>query len=393
MLVLCSIPWNRFRFGEATPDFSWGEVEVNKRPISIAIVAAEAGVGVGTVSRVLNGSDQVSETTRNRVLGTIERLDYRPLRSASSLSKGRTDAVGILVSVITRPSVMARLVGVIDVLSDAGLDAVVFNVENRAQLDRHLSSIIDQRRVDGIISISLRIPKERLARIRKLDIPLVLVDNSLPNLPCVYIDDVAGGKMATEHLLSLGHRRIGFIGDNAHTDLGMSASEDRYAGYLMALEAAGIEPDFDLVARGPHSSEAAAVLTSALFELGKHRPTAIFASSDTLAVGVIKAAQQHGHKIPDDLAVIGFDNLEVSSILDISTVNQPLLESGIKGASKMVSLLNGEIVKPHREELLLDVVPRGSSLGIERNNSTKLYGVVEGPHGLQILQGGEELVS
>ena len=393
MLVLCSIPWNRFRFGEATPDFSWGEVEVNKRPISIAIVAAEAGVGVGTVSRVLNGSDQVSETTRIRVLSTIERLDYRPLRSASSLSKGRTDAVGILVSVITRPSVMARLVGVIDVLSDAGLDAVVFNVENRAQLDRHLSSIIDQRRVDGIISISLRIPKERLARIRKLDIPLVLVDSSLPNLPCVYIDDVAGGKMATEHLLSLGHRRIGFIGDNAHTDLGMSASEDRYAGYLMALEAAGIEPDFDLVARGPHSSEAAAVLTSALFELGKHRPTAIFASSDTLAVGVIKAAQQHGHKIPDDLAVIGFDNLEVSSILDISTVNQPLLESGIKGASKMVSLLNGEIVKPHREELLLDVVPRGSSLGIERNNSTKLYGVVEGPHGLQILQGGEELVS
>jgi len=371
----------------------WGEVAVRKRTISIVTVAAEAGVGVGTVSRVLNGSNQVSEATRIRVLGTIERLDYRPLRSASSLSKGRTDAVGILVSVITRPSVMARLVGVIDVLSEAGLDAVVFNVENRAQLDRYLSSIIDQRRVDGIISISLRIPRERLARIGKLDIPLVLVDNSLPDLPCVYIDDVAGGKMATEHLLSLGHRRLGFIGDNAHTDLGMSSSEDRYDGYLMALEAAGIEPDFDLVARGPHSSEAAAVLTSGLFELGKRRPTAIFASSDTLAVGVIKAAQQHGHEIPDDLAVIGFDNLDVSSVLDISTVNQPLLESGIKGASKMVSLLNGEIAKPHREELPLDVVPRGSSLGIQRNNSTKLYGVVEGPHGLQILQGGEELVS
>ena len=372
---------------------SWGEIAVRKRTISIATVAAEAGVGVGTVSRVLNGSDQVSEATLKRVLGTIERLDYRPLRSASSLSKGRTDAVGILVSVITRPSVMARLVGVIDVLSDAGLDAVVFNVDNRAQLDRHLSSIIDQRRVDGIISISLRIPKERIARIRKLAIPLVLVDNSLPNLPCVYIDDVAGGKLATEHLLSLGHRRIGFIGDNARSDLGMSASENRYAGYLMALEAAGIGPDFDLVARGPHSSEAAAVLASALFELGKRRPTAIFASSDTLAVGVIKAAQQHRLKIPDDLAVIGFDNLEVSSILDISTVNQPLLESGTKGASKMVSLLNGEIAKPHREELVLDVVPRGSSLGIQRNSPTKLYGVVEGPKGLQILQGGEELVS
>jgi DNA-binding LacI/PurR family transcriptional regulator len=365
---------------------------VKTRTISIATVAAEAGVGVGTVSRVLNGSDQVSEATRTRVRSTIERLNYRPLRSASSLSKGRTDAVAILVSVITRPSVMARLVGVIDVLSDAGLDAVMFNVENRAQLDRHLTSIIDQRRVDGIISISLRISQERIARIRKLDIPLVLVDNNQSNLPCVYIDDVAGGKMATEHLLSLGHRRIGFIGDNSKSDLGMSASEDRYAGYLAALEAADIRPDFDLVARGPHSSEVAVVLTSALLELGKRRPTAVFAGSDTLAVGVIEAAQQHGLDIPDDLAVIGFDNLEISSILDISTVDQPLLTSGIKGASKMVSLLAGEIVKPHREGLPLEVVPRGSSLGSRRKSITKLYGVVGAPNGLQILQGGEEMV-
>ena len=218
---------------------------MRKRTISIATVAAEAGVGVGTVSRVLNGSNQVSEVTRIRVLSTMERLDYRPLRSASSLSKGHTDAVGILVSVISRPSVIARLVGVIDVLSDAGLDAAVFNVETRAQLDRHLSSIVDQRRVDGIISISLSIPDDRVTRIKKLGIPLVLVDNDLPNLPCVYIDDVAGGGMATKHLLSLGHRRIGFIGDNTHATLGMSSSEERYSGYLMALEADGIEPDFE----------------------------------------------------------------------------------------------------------------------------------------------------
>ncbi|MHB8334630.1 MAG: LacI family DNA-binding transcriptional regulator [Acidimicrobiales bacterium] len=360
------------------------------RTISIATVAAEAGVGVGTVSRVLNGGGQVSEATRNRVQSTIERLDYRPLRSASSLSKGRTDAVGIMVSVITRPSVMARLVGVIDVLNDAGLDAVMFNVENRAQLDRHLSSIIEQRRVDGIISISLGIPKERIARIKKLNIPVVLVDNSLSNLPSVYIDDVAGGNMATEHLLSLGHQRIGFVGDNSKADLGMSASEDRYAGYLMALEQAGIEPDFDLVARGPHSSQAAEVLTSALLEIGKRRPTAVFASSDTLAVGAIEAARKHGLDIPGDLAVIGFDNLEISTILDISTVNQPLLASGIKGALKMVSLLNGETATPHREGLALELVPRGSSVGSWRSGVTKPYGVVGGPKGLQILQEEEE---
>jgi DNA-binding LacI/PurR family transcriptional regulator len=106
-----------------------------------------------------------------------------------------------------------------------------------------------------------------------------------------------------------------------------------------------------------------------------------------LAVGVIKAAQQHRLKTPDDVAVIGFDNLEISSILDISTVNQPLLESGTKGASKMVSLLNGEIAKPHREELGLDVVPRGSSSGIQRNSPTKLYGVVEGPTASRFFRG------
>lgn len=370
-----------------------GEGALTTRQISIAVVAAEAGVGVGTVSRVLNGSNQVSEATRKRVLSVMERLDYRPLRSASSLSKGRTDAVGILVSVITRPSVMARLVGVIDVLSDAGLDAVVFNVENRAQLDRHLSSITDQRRVDGVISISLRIPDERVKRIRKLGIPLVLVDKSLPGLPSVSIDDASGGAMATEHLLSLGHRRVGFIGDNAHVDLGMSASEDRYAGYLAALEGAGIEPDVDLVARGPHSSEAAAALTGALIQLGKRGPSAIFASSDTLALGVIKAAQEHGRRVPDDLAVIGFDNLDVSSILDISTVHQPLLESGTRGASMMVTLLSGEGLRPHREELPLEVVARGSSLGDKRSNPTKSYGVSGASTGLQVLQGGEGMVS
>lgn len=361
---------------------------MKKLPINISMVAAEAGVGVGTVSRVLNGSEQVSDATRERVLCTMARLDYRPLRSASSLSKGRTGAVGILVSGITRPSVIARLEGVIDVLNDAGLDAVVLNAQNRTQLDHHLTSLTDQRRVDGIIVISIGIADERVARIKELDIPLVLVDNDVPNLPRVVIDDVEGGKIATDHLLSLGHRRIGFIGDNSDIAIGTLSSENRYLGYLKALGVAGIEPDFELVVRGPHSSNAAVALGSVLLELGKDRPSAIFASSDTMAAGVIKALHQHGLDVPGECAVIGFDNIEISSILDLSTVRQPLLESGTKGASMMVALLNGEIFEPRRVELPLEVIPRGSSLGNQRKLSIVPLGEVRGHHGLHILQRG-----
>lgn len=363
------------------------------RQISIAVVAAEAGVGVGTVSRVLNGSPHVSAATRERVLKTMERLDYRPMKSASSLSKGRTGAVGVLVSVLTRPSVVARLTGVIDVLNGADIDAMVLNAANQAQLERHLSSMIDHRRVDGIIAVSVSVPAARASRITELKIPLVLVDNQMPHLHGVSIDDIAGGRMATEHLLSLGHTRIGFVGDNSHVVMGMPASEHRYLGYQQALESAGIDLDPDLVAKGPHSSRAAAALASVLFDLGKARPTAIFASSDTLAVGVVNAAQRHGLRIPDDCAVIGFDNLEISSILDISTVSQPLFESGTKGATMMVSLLNGETVKPQREELPLEVIPRGSSLRNLRNSINDPDEAVEGQRGLHLLRGGGGLVS
>src|ERR1019366_10134674 len=169
-LVVGSIRWNRFRIEQFGTGLFWGEVALNKSPINISMVAAEAGVGVGTVSRVLNGGEQVSDATRERVLSTMARLNYRPLRSASTLSKGRTGAVGILVSGITRPSVIARLVGVIDVLNDAGLDAVVLNARNRTQLDHHLTSLTDQRRVDGVIVISIGIADERVARIKELDI-------------------------------------------------------------------------------------------------------------------------------------------------------------------------------------------------------------------------------
>ncbi|HEY5302929.1 MAG TPA: LacI family DNA-binding transcriptional regulator [Acidimicrobiales bacterium] len=366
---------------------------MKKPSINIARVAAEAGVGVGTVSRVLNDSDQVSDATRERVLRTAARLNYRPLRSASSLSRGRTGSVGLLVSDITRPSVVERLVGVIDVLNAAGLDAVVMNAQNRTQLDHHLVSLTDERRVDGIIVISIGIAPERVARIRELAIPLVLIDGDLEGLPRVCIDDVAGGQMAAEHLVSLGHRRIGFLSENSDIAMGMPSSESRYQGYLRALDAADIEPDFDLVVRGPHSSDAAAALTTVLLGVAKDRPTAICASSDTIAVGVIKALHQLGRDVPGDCAVIGFDDIEIASILDLSTIRQPLLESGARGASMMVSLLDGASVEPLREELALEVIPRASSIGTRVKLAGVPRGDLDGNRVGHILQRGGGAVS
>jgi DNA-binding LacI/PurR family transcriptional regulator len=175
--------------------------------------------------------------------------------------------------------------------------------------------------------------------------------------------------------------------------MGMPSSENRYQGYLQALDAAGIELDFDLVVRGPHSSDAAAALTTVLLGVGKNRPTAICASSDTIAVGVIKALHQLGRDVPGDCAVIGFDDIEIASILDLSTIRQPLLESGARGASMMVALLGGARVDPLREELALEVIPRASSIPTQATIAGVPRGDLDGHRVLHILQRGGGTVS
>lgn len=328
--------------------------------VRIADVAACAGVGIGTVSRVLNGSPHVRETTRRRVLDAIERTRYRPSRLAAGLSRGSPRSVGIIVPFLTRPSVAARLAGIIDVLDAKGYDTVVFNVETPAQRDRHAYLLTERHRAAGIVVISLRLSGGQLSALAEAGLPVALVDTAAPGLPCTVVDDVLGGLMATRHLLGLGHRRIGFVGDRPDGGLGFRSTARRLRGYRRALAEANLPLDPALIRRGGHSLSAGAEMASRLLAL-PDPPTAIFAASDTQAAGVLAAAEAASFVVPDELSVIGFDDIESAAQLGLSTVRQPLRTSGAHAAQRLCQLLRGEAVIPLREVLPLKVMARRST--------------------------------
>src|SRR6185436_6105478 len=310
---------------------------------TIARVAQEAGVGVGTVSRVINGSASVSEATRRRVLDVVAELGYEPNATARALSTGRTRSVGVIAPFFTRPSVIERLRGVAPLLAASGYQLVLFDVERPEQRTAVFRSVIG--RVDGLLSISLAPPAADMRRLEAAGIPVVLVDAAHETLPTVTVDDVEGGRMATEHLLELGHRRVAFAGDTVDGVHGASASSRRCVGYQRALGDARVPVRPELVKLRPHGREAAAIARD-LLNLA-HPPTAVFAASDLQALAMIEAFEALGVRVPQDLSMVGFDDVELSRYAGLTTVAQPLAASGIRGAELLLAALDGtEVPEP-----------------------------------------------
>jgi DNA-binding LacI/PurR family transcriptional regulator len=244
-------------------------------------------------------------------------------------------------------------------------------VDNPAQRDHHLAALTARHRAAGVIVVSLPLSRHQLAEFRAAAIPLVAVDVSLPAVPHTIIDDVAGGELATTHLVSLGHRRIGFVGDKLPTkksaSLGFRASERRLAGYHRALTAAGLPGDAELVRLGPHGPASAEALAADL--LGQpDPPSAIFAASDTQAMGVLSAAERLGIAIPGQLSVVGFDDIQAAELLGLSTVRQPLEDSGAMGAERLCASMRGDEVRPLRQLLPLQIVQRRSSAKVAQRS-------------------------
>ena len=327
------------------------------RGATIAKVARHAGVGVGTVSRVLNGSPAVSEDTRRRVLASIDALDYRPHPAARALSTGRTMAIGVVAPFFTQPSVVERLRGAAHTFAGAGYQLVLFDVERPEQRTGVFRSVIG--RVDGLLSISLAPPAADMRRLEAAGIPVVLVDAAHETLPTVTVDDVEGGRMATEHLLELGHRRIAFAGDTVDGVHGASASSRRCVGYQRALGDAGVPVRPDLVRLRPHG-RAAAEIARDLLALASP-PTAVFAASDLQALAMLEALEALGLRVPDDLSVVGFDDVELARYAGLTTVAQPLQASGTRGAELLLSALEGEVGLQARQHLSLELVVRGTT--------------------------------
>jgi DNA-binding LacI/PurR family transcriptional regulator len=326
-------------------------------------VARRAGVSKATASRVLNRSLQVDPETRRRVLDAMADLDYTPSSAARRLSLGRTLTISVVTSFLTRPQATERLRGVDAVLGDSEFDLVIYNVESVDKRDQYLRGLALAQRTDGLLVISLPPRQEDARRLSSAAIPVVVIDAHGPaveGLPHVIGDDIAGGEAATRHLLELGHTRIAFVGDEFDNPFGFTSSRHRYVGYERACAAAGIDVRRDLVALGAHSRYEARELAGRLLG-GDDPPSAIFAASDTQALGVLTAAREARLRVPEDLSVVGYDDIEVADHVGLTTVRQQLFLSGRLGAEMLLAEIGSRSAEPPSIVLPPEVVVRGTT--------------------------------
>jgi DNA-binding LacI/PurR family transcriptional regulator len=328
--------------------------------VTIADVARLAGVGRGTVSRVLNERANVDPATRAKVLGAIKDLDYVPSPTARRLSLGRTQTVAVILPFLTRPSTVERLRGIEFALVSAGYDLIVFNIETVERRDAVFRDLPRSERVDGLIFVSLSPHPDELERIQRSGLPAVLVDAHHRGLPRVVGDDVRGGRLATEHLIGLRHRRIGFIGDIPRVPLAFTSSRLRLSGFRRAVRNAGLEVPVGLIAMGDHSRHRASELARRMLTR-RLPPTAIVCASDTQAAGVLEAAAAFGMSVPGDLSVTGYDDLELADHLHLTTIRQPLFESGVRAVQRLLIGIDGQPMTPLREVQEIGLVIRQST--------------------------------
>ncbi len=305
-------------------------------------VARRARVSVATVSYVVNdGPRPVSTTTRERVLRAIRQLDYRPSEVARSLRLQRTRTIGLILPDAANPFYAALAKGVEDTFFARGYSVLLCNSGYDPARERAYIGVMIAKRVDGVLYTRASTDASALHRLLQHNIPTVAVDREIPELEidCVVADNLEGSKAATEHLLKLGHRRIGCIVRPS----GLSNTAERVRGYQVALAEAGIEgnPDF-LVPGGPRHEDGRTAIRQ-LLRLTP-RPTAVLAYPDIVAIGALREALDVGLRVPEDLSIVGFDDIPVSAFIhpSLTTVAMPKWEMGQRAAEVLLSRLQGE---------------------------------------------------
>jgi len=320
-------------------------------------VAQRAGVSVATASRVLNGSDKVIDETREKVLQACEELDYSLHWAAQRLRLGKTNTICVVLPFLTLPSIVERLRGVQEALLHRNLDLIPYSVGSPEIRDKRIHELTNRSRADGLMIISFPINDQQTERLVKNKMPVVLIDSERPEFSRVNVDDTEGGRLATQHLIDLGHRKIAFISSHLENPLQFSSTLNRYHGYRNALESAGILVDHGYHVEGEHGREEAEEMALTLLNKADP-PTAIFASSDTKAVGILDAARKKGIKVPEQLSVVGYDNIRDAEFLDLTTIKQPLFKAGKVGCEKLLSIIEQPDLEPEETILPVELIVR-----------------------------------
>ncbi|MEI3849118.1 MULTISPECIES: LacI family DNA-binding transcriptional regulator [Microbacterium] len=308
--------------------------------VSIDEVARRAGVSTATVSRALSGRGHVSEAARAKVQEAADALGYVVSSRASSLASGRTRNVGVIVPYLDRWFFSTVLSGVSSTLMKAGYDITLYNITADAEVRRDVfSTFLRRQRVDALIAVSIELDEEETQRLRDLALPVIAIGGPNPSLTTLTVDDLAVAELATEHLLSLGHRDIAHIGASPEFDLDFHIPTQRRQGFEKALERAGITPRPTFLEPADFTVEGGFRAAKQLLGRPGRRPTAIFAASDEMAIGAILAARDLGYRVPQDLSVVGIDGHELGGFFQLTTVDQFPLLQGRRAAEALLRTL------------------------------------------------------
>ena len=318
-------------------------------------VAESLGVSTATVSRALRGLPGVAETTRARVLKSAERMGYVPSSAASGLASGRTMAMGALLPVIDQWYFSAVLEGIDRQLRAAGYDLIVFNLGGvGANRERVFHRSILRKRIDALLVMGFGLTEEEQCSLQKLESPTMVVGGAVDGVRHVSIDDAAAVREAVEHLISLGHTRIAHIRGGGSFEIDFEVPRIRQAVYQQTMEDHGLEvrPEWSVYGDFRFSGGREAALRLLADPLT--RPTAVFCSSDEMALGVLRAASELGVSVPEQLSVVGIDDHEFSEPMGLTTIQQNPEDQGSYAASLLLDELLKKVyvekpsVQPHR---------------------------------------------
>ena len=329
---------------------------------TIKDIAAKAGISYATVSRALNGKYGVSQATRDKVLALAEQMGYRPNAIAQGLVNRSTMTIGLIIPDITSPFYPRLALGIEDTMENAGFSVFLCNTNWRQEREQAYLEQLSQKQVDGIIISSIAHRVEDVEQHISKHMPLVYISSFHEGTRKGYVrtDNIKGADMAVSHLLFRRRRRIAFIGSTQeHLSL-----EDRLTGYRKALKRAGIEIDEKLIVLGEFQEQSGYHSIRGLLETGIV-PDGVFAENDLLAMGVVQGILDSGYRVPEDISVIGFDDIPIASHPDIqlSTIHQPKYRIGQYASEIMLRILNngGKVGTAERCTLQPELLVRRTS--------------------------------
>ena len=342
-----------------------------QRVTTIRDVARAAKLSPAAVSRYLNGDIVLPKASASRIDRAVRELNYQPNRLARNLSLGQSKMIGLIIPDISNPFFATLACAVEDIAFKAGYGVLLCNTQNDRDREFSYLRLLSSRQLDGILFLTSQAENPALAEILQRNRNVVLIDEDVPGVsaPRIFSENRAGAYLATRHLLENGHKRIAFIGGPRN----LLSTRERFTGFENALKEHGLRPITQLVRFGPYTSDFGRETALRFFEARK-RPTAIFASSDYVALGVLNAAHGAELEIPGSLSLIGFDDMPLAELLQppLTTVRQSAQDLGMEGAKVLLNLIAGEPVKRVETRLPVKLITRGSVRKLSSDKSTQI---------------------